>query len=166
MKTRIACLSILASMVVLLLAVGAGVSQAGSPGKATGGIWFTTVEGTDTIKGHVEFQVHDEFGGQPDRGWLNYRNADGDWFKVDVDCVTIDGDYAFFSGEVVSFTLEDWRDKWLLIAVYDGGSPGTSGDQLWGEMYDSDPGCRAGNFPPGGPWDVEKGNLVVHPGTD
>jgi len=166
MKHRIGGLCALASMAVLLLFVGAGLVQSASPPKATGGVWFTTVEGAEEIQGRIEFQVHEEFGGQPDRGWLDYRNTDGDWFKVNVDCVTIDGDHAFFSGEVVSATLEEWRDKWLLVAVHDDGSPGTNGDQIWGEMYDYHPGCDAGDFPPSGPWDVEKGNLVVHPGTD
>jgi hypothetical protein len=166
MKSRMAGFCILALTVGFLLFVGAGAAQSASPPKATGGIWFTTIDGAHETRGHVEFQVHDEFGGQPDRGWLNYRNTDGDWFKVDVDCVTIYGDHAFFSGKVVSASLEEWRDKWLLVAVRDGGSPGTNGDQIWGEMYDHHPGCDAGDFPPGGPWDVEKGNLVVHPGTD
>jgi hypothetical protein len=166
MKPRIVCLCILASMVGLLLFLGAGVSQSASPPKATGGVWFTTIESGEEVQHRVEFQVHEENGGQPDKGWLSHRDSDGNWIRVDVDCVTIYGDHAFFSGVIVSASDDGQVGNWLLVAVQDGGSPGTNGDHVWGEMYDYDPGCAAGTFPPGGPWDVEKGNLVVHPGTD
>jgi hypothetical protein len=166
MKNRTAVLCILASMVVLLFIAGAGLLQSASPPKATGGVWFTTIESGEELHRHVEFQVHDEFEGQPDKGMLNYRDSGGTWLRVDVDCVSIDGDHAFFSGVVVSASDTSQIGYWLHVAVYDGGSPGSKGDQVWGEMFDYDPGCDPGSYPPGGPWDVEKGNLVVHPGSE
>lgn len=158
MKRKTASLCVLALVVGLLLFAGAGLSLAASPPKATGGITFTTVEDSVEIQHRVEFNAHE---GDPDWGNLNYRASNGDWFRVDIQCVTVVGKRAFFSGPIVSASQDEWVDKWLLVIVFDGGTPGRKGDLVWGEMYDSDPGCQPQPFPDT-PSPVEDGNLVVH----
>jgi hypothetical protein len=162
MKHKTASSCVLALVVGLLLFAGAGLSLAASPPKATGGVTFTTVEDSVEIQRRIEFNAHE---GDPDWGNLNYRDTNGDWFRVDIDCVTVLGDsgLAFFSGPIVSASDSTMVGQWLMVKVYDGGSPGRKGDQVWGGMYSTDPECKPGIYPPlDGPWDVENGNLVVH----
>ena len=155
MKFKTASLCVLGLAAALLVLVG--LSVAASPPKATGGVGFTTVENGEEVYRRIEFNAHAT---DPARGNLNYRDANGDWFRVDIQCVYIWGDYAYFSGPITSASQDEWFDQWLLVGVYDGGTPGSKGDLVWGEMYRYDPGCQPDSLP--GPWPVINGNLVVH----
>jgi len=158
MKRSIATLCVLSLLGGLLVIAGAGLSLSASPPKATGGVGFTTVEDGEEVYRRIEFNAH---AGDPAKGKLNYRDSNGDWFRVDIQCVTVVGKRAFFSGPITSGSQDEWADQWLLVIVFDGGTPGRKGDLVWGEMYDSDPGCEPQPFPDK-PWPVENGNLVVH----
>ena len=159
MKHKIASLCVLGLVTGLLILAGAGLSLSASPPKATGGVAFTTVESGEELQRRIEFNAHE---GDPAKGMLNYRDANGDWFRVDIQCVTVLSDEAkaFFSGPVTSASDSTLVGQWLLVGVYDGGSPGRKGDLVWGEMFRYDPGCQPDSLP--GPWAVESGNLVVH----
>ena len=158
MKRSIATLCVLSLLGGLLVIAGAGLSLSASPPKATGGVAFTTVEDGMDVQRQIEFNAHAT---DPAKGNLNYRDSNGDWFRVDIQCVTVVGKRAFFSGPITSGSQDEWADQWLLVIVFDGGTPGRKGDLVWGEMYDSDPGCEPQPFPDK-PWPVENGNLVVH----
>ena len=159
MKHNIASLCVLGLVAGLLVLAGAGLSLSASPPKATGGVGFTTTEDGEEVYHRIEFNAHAT---DPAKGMLNYRDANGDWFRVDIQCVTVLSDEAkaFFSGPVTSASDSTLVGQWLLVGVYDGGSPGRKGDLVWGEMFRYDPGCQPDSLP--GPWPVESGNLVVH----
>jgi hypothetical protein len=159
-KHRIASLCVLCLAAGLLILGGAGLSLSASPPKATGGVSFTIVEDGEEVQRRIEFNAHE---GDPDWGNLNYKDANGDWFRVDIQCVTVLGDsaMAFFSGPIVTASDSTWVGQWLMVAVYDGGNSGKKGDLVWGEMFSYDPGCEP-DTSLGGPWAVENGNLVVH----
>lgn len=158
MKHKIASLCALGLVTGLLILAGAGLSLSASPPKATGGVAFTTVESGEELQRRIEFNAHE---GDPAKGMLNYRDANGDWFRVDIDCVTVVGKRALFSGPITSGSQDEWVGQWLLVIVFDGGTPGRKGDLVWGEMFPDDPGCEPQSFPDK-PWPVENGNLVVH----
>ena len=162
MKHKIASLCVLGLVTGLLILAGAGLSLSASPPKATGGVAFTAVESGEELQRRIEFDAHE---GDPAKGMLNYRDANGDWFRVDIQCVTVLSDEAkaFFSGPVTSASDSTLVGQWLMVKVYDGGTPGRKGDQVWGGIYSTDPECNPDIYPPlDGPWDVESGNLVVH----
>lgn len=160
MKGKIAILCVLALVAGLLVLVGTGLSA--SAPKATGGVGFTTSDG---LQRWVEFQVQ-VVSGDTAKGMLNYHDADGNWYKADLQCLTVVGDFAFFSGPLVKSRPEEWVGQWVQIAVHDGGTPGSNGDQIWGTFCSGQlPYCWCGPrfYPKPIPWfAVESGNLVVH----
>ena len=161
MKSKIAILCVLALAAGLLVFVGTGLSA--SAPKATGGVGYTA----NGLQRWVEFQVQ-AVSGDTAKGMLNYHDADGNWYKVDVQCLTVVGDtLAFFSGPVVKAKPEEWVGLWLVAAVHDHGTPGSNGDQVWGDFCTpptTSPKCWCWKlrFPQNGPFDVTSGNLVVH----
>lgn len=162
MDRKISNWCFLSLLVGLLVFSVAGLSFSASPPKATGGIQFTM---TDSAGQEVHCWAEFEAIAVSDtsaKGWVKFHDANGWWFRVEVKCLTVLGDsaMAFFSGPIVSSTDSLYLNKWLLVGVYDGGSPGSKGDKIWGDFYDRDPGCSY--LAPGHPSDVESGNLVVH----
>ncbi len=158
MKHKMAFLCVLALGTVLLLF--AGLSLAEVPHKATGGIFFVTIENGEELQRWAEFEAHEGYNDHSAKGWLNYHDTNKVRFRVDVQCVTVVDEWAFISGPIVSTNDTSFVDQWLLVVVFDGGTPGSKGDKIWGEIYDSDPGCRP--FHPSDMSDVKGGNLVVH----
>jgi hypothetical protein len=145
----------------LLFLGGAGTSLSSSSRDVTGGIGFTRDnEQGIMVRCWSEFEVKTASDTSV-KGWLKYHDADGLRFRMDVTCVNIISDQdALFSGQIVSASDTSYAGQWLLIRVHDGGTPGSKGDTIGGEFYSYDPGC---NYPPpGGPANVESGNLVVH----
>lgn len=157
MKHKIATLCVLTVLAGLL--VLAGTALAGSPPKATGGVAVTTDDG---VQRWISFNAHEAYNDHPAKGMVNYHDSNGDRYKVDVHCVVVGDDRAYFWGPVVSTNVTDWEGLWVLVAVHDGGTPGSKGDELWGTFLDPDPECRADYYPSGAMLAVEKGNLVVH----
>ncbi len=145
----------------LLLLVGVEPSISSSSREVTGGIGFTREnEQGNMVRCWSEFEVK-MMSDASVKGWLKYHDAAGLRFRMDVTCVnTVNDQDALFSGSIVSASDSSYVGQWLLIKVHDGGSPGSKGDTIGGEFYSYDPGC---NYPPpGGPANVESGNLVVH----
>lgn len=162
MKNKFAYLCILALLTGLLVLAVANLSLSASPPKATGGVSFVTTENGVELRHWAEFEAHAAYDDHPAKGWLNYHDANKLKFRMDVQCVTVVDDWAFFSGPIVSASDTLFLDQWLLVVVHDGGTPGSKGDQIWGEFYDSDPGCQPLYPDPDDMSDVKTGNLVVH----
>ena len=165
MKHKIASLCLICLLAGLLVFAGVELLLAGSAPKVTGGVGFMMTNGQgEEVRAFAEFEaqaVFDSVNNIWGRGWIKYHDADGMRFRVDVQCLRVFGDSkALFSGPVVSASDTMLIGQYLLVGVYDGGTPGSKGDKIWGEFYDQDPGCY--HFPPGTPADVESGNLVVH----
>ena len=98
------------------------------------------------------------------KGMLRYSDANGDWYKVDVQYVNVDGDEAYLAGPVTKSTQSSWIGNWLFAKVKDGGEPGSGVDQVWGEFTDEDTailGVRTMTTP-GSAYTVTSGNLQVH----
>jgi hypothetical protein len=160
MKRKFAYLCILALLVGVLVLAGVVVSQSASAPKATGGVKWASMEAGMEIDNWAEFEAIGGTNDHPAKGWVKYHNSNGMSFRVDVRCLTVVDDWAFFSGPVVSSTDTLLLNQWLKVVVHDGGTPGSKGDQIWGEFYDHDPGCRHSH--PDEMSDVESGNLTVH----
>ncbi|HEX7401172.1 MAG TPA: hypothetical protein VF369_03245 [candidate division Zixibacteria bacterium] len=153
MKHKTAYWCVLAVAVGLL--VFAGVSFSAAPHKATGGVGFTAYD----LDRRIDFTAHEAYDEHPAKGNLHYSDANHDWYDVDVTCVTIVNEWAFFSGPVLRASQDGWVGQWVLIAVFDGGTPGRKGDKVWGTFASSDPGCQP--FRPPVMFDVTNGNLQV-----
>jgi hypothetical protein len=145
---------------LLLLALLAVPVFAAGAGKATGGVGYTA----GGLERRAEFNVHESKGNQPAKGIFNYHDANGNWYQVDVEHVKVDGDMAYFAGEVVKASDPTWLGQWLSAAMYDGGTPGRNGDKIWGTFTDM--GTAMDNVDnmnaPGSSYPIENGNLVVH----
>lgn len=98
------------------------------------------------------------------KGMLRYSDANGDWYKVDVQYVNVDGDEAYLAGPVTKSTQSSWIGNWVFCKVKDGGEPGSDADQVWVDFTDEDTAilgvCTMTD--PGGPYTVTSGNLQVH----
>lgn len=148
-------------VVSLLVFVSAAVCLGGPAPKATGAGEFTRTEDGMEVVARFNFEAHGEHANRPVKGWFKYHDGLGNKFTVDVQCVSIYGNEAIFSGPVVKTNMDEWEGMWLLIWVEDGGSPAHGNDTLGGEMYEYDPGCETGMMP-SEYWPVTNGNIVVH----
>lgn len=160
MKHKIATMCVTVLVIGLLVLAGATLLQAGPPPKVTGGVGFTrTNDAGEDVACWAEFEAR-AISDTLAKGWIKYHDADGLQFRVEVQCLTVLGDSALFSGPIISSTDTMLIGQFLLVGVYDGGTPGSKGDLIWGEFYPRDPGCW--QSPPSDPASVDKGNLVVH----
>ena len=154
MKHKIVTLSVLVLIAGLLVFGGASFSA--QPPKATGGVGITF----DGLKLWVEFTAHE---GDPAKGTLRLKSMQDDyhfWYQLDVECVTVEGNTAFFSGTVVKACEESFVGLCRKWVVYDGGTPGSKGDWIDWQRCTDPQDCQP--FEPGGKLFVERGNLVVH----
>jgi hypothetical protein len=88
-------LLVMGMVIALAMSTMAGAMAKGPHDKATGDITWVSALGA-TI--HTTFDAHDGApGSQPDRGSVTQTSAAG-VTTVDLDCVIVDGDEAFFSG--------------------------------------------------------------------
>jgi hypothetical protein len=139
----------------------AAVCLAGPAPKATGAGEFTRIEEGQEVVARFNFEAHGAKDNRPVKGWFKYRDSLGNTFTIEIQCVSVYGDEADFSGPVVKSNMEDWENQWLWIWVEDGGSPADGNDSISGEMYEYDPGCGPNNLPTT-VWSVTNGNIVVH----
>lgn len=124
MKRKFAYLCILALLIGVLVIAGVVVSQSASAPKATGGVKWASMENGMEIDNWAEFEAIEGSNGYPAKGWVKYHNSNGMKFRVDVRCVIVEDDWAFFSGPVVSAADTLMLNQWIKVVVYDGGSPG------------------------------------------
>jgi hypothetical protein len=135
----------------------ASVPARGPAEKATGSFGFHAY-GNDYW---VEFNAHEAKDGRPAKGtYYTYTNNVKGW-EAEIECVNVDGSYAYFAGPVVG------ASKWAYIVVYDGGTPGRKGDLNWSYFKDETTArnwVAAGHIEPWSPmpYVVNSGNLVVH----
>ena len=146
--------------VVLILAMSPGIVLAKGPtDKATGYIEYYQ-------PGYFfDFNAHASKDGRPVKGDAWNYTPSGGWYHAEVRCVNIlDNQTVLFAAELVETNMPSWG-PWVLIKVYDGGTPGRNGDLIWGQFLSEDLAkkmCQAGDEPSGGPWSVLSGNLQVH----
>ena len=157
---RLSATALLALVLVLVLST---VVSAGGPAeKATGSFGYYE-EGY-----YFNFNAHEAMGNRPAKGEAWNYTPSGDWYHAMVQCVEVVGDDAWFVAELVESSQPSWG-PYIWIKVYDGGTPGTNGDMIWGQFIDEatamaacgDPMILMGT-PANGPWNLYSGNLVVH----
>jgi hypothetical protein len=153
--------SVLALAVLTCVFMAAAMCMAGPAPKATGAGAFVRTQDGMEIEARFNFEAHGEQGNQPAKGWFKYHDSMGNKFTVEVQCVRVSGNDAFFSGPIVDYNMDEWEGMWLLVWVEDGGSPADGNDTIGGEMYDYDPECSP-NLWPREYWPVTNGNIVVH----
>jgi hypothetical protein len=131
--------------------------------KATGEVWFWNGD----LWARADFSAHEEYGSHPAKGEFYYEDSDDEgnmrYYQFMVTCAIVDRENATatFSGQICDTNVPDWQDKWVQIWVYDGGTPGSEGDTITGQMFDEDPMCEA-EPPMAEPLPVVEGNLKVH----
>jgi hypothetical protein len=132
----------------------------GPAGMATGGVWYMAAE----LDRHISFTANEERGNSPAKGNLHYADANNAWYNADISAVAIDGNMAYFAGEVTSASNSSWVGNWISFAVKDGGTPGSNGDMVWGIFTDETTAMAnvSGEITPGDGYAVYRGNLVVH----
>jgi hypothetical protein len=102
-------------------------------------------------------------------GTFIYKDANGDWYNVDIRYVAVQGSDTYFAGRVTDSSNADWKNQWLYAKVHDGGA---SGDQISGELVRGTQALlhfvRNSNLtdPSSGPFDVTSGDLMVVSGLN
>jgi len=121
--------------------------------KATGEIWF---DHPATYYGfaYSRFDAHDGTAiGKTDKGEFYYSDWTG-YYLLELNSVTVTGNTAYFSGSVIASNHSCCSlENTVYISVLDGGTPGSNGDLLNGNVNNS----VGVPFIP-----VTAGNLVVH----
>lgn len=171
-------------VVMMLVAVSApfvsagnGNSNNGRHAKATGSVVWTArtnLPVNQQIPGLVSvFDAHDLGVGMVDRGTHTLARPADDYYgfgggsiTIDISCVHVDGDEAWFAGEAVEAT-GDYSANLGDIYLYwvkDGSTSGAESDKIGGRSYSTL--SQACNVVDGTPWrgtgDVTSGNLRVH----
>ena len=93
------------------------------------------------------------------RGWFVYADANHDWYGVKVTSVKVEGNSAWFAGQVDRSKDGKFNGNWLLAKVTDG-----KPDQIWGTFTDqttAQNGVQAKTDPAGGAFTVTRGNLKI-----
>jgi len=148
---------IIASTLFLVLAMSA-IGFAAAADKATGDVGYTI-----GIQRYLSFDVHEATAKQPMGGTLHYSDVQNVWYTVDVQLVRIEGSWAWLAGPVVEGNAG--LGQWLYAVVYDGGTPGSAGDVVWGDFYLTQDAAKAAfdaKEDPASTAAVTSGNLVVH----
>jgi len=133
----------------------------GSGEKANGGVWY---EAEEDLPAHIAFVAREAQGERPAGGHLHYGDTEHRWYNLEISEVNVEGDMAFFAGEIVSASESNWIGQWVFFAVHDGGAPGRMGDELWSAFLSQASALemvREGDTP-GEAHRVTRGNLVVH----
>lgn len=98
-------------------------------------------------------------------GNFRYSDVNGDWYKVkDVKYVNIEGDDAWFAGQVTKASQTSWVGNWVFVKVHDGGPPANVGDVISGSFTDENTaklGVANMANPADGPFVVTHGNIKV-----
>ena len=135
-RTKFGSLVVMAIVLGLAISsIGIAFAKGGPHDRATGTIEFDI--GADRQRA-ATFDAHEGKDGREAKGsfaWLDW--VDGEYIigiEVDVQCVSVDGDEAWFAGPVTytrSGVHTSWPGRWMGVYVKDAGDPGTEGpDQL------------------------------------
>jgi len=119
---------------------------------------------------YAEFDAHEAFGHRPAKGAMRrWSDVVGRVTYFDVKYVRVEGNTAWFAAVCTydSSTTDNREGKWAFVKVFDGGTPGTTGDKIgwdWNSVNETDAESRveAMDTPDNGPWSITDGNLVVH----
>jgi hypothetical protein len=112
---------------LLVMPVLAGVPK----NKVTGEIWFTI---SGERPAYACFNGHDLGPEDGDKGQLTFEIQDGSgqYYIVDVKAVYVSEFESRIGGPVIDTNIGSVAGQWVLACLYDGGTPGTEGDQWWG----------------------------------
>ena len=156
---------LLVAVALFVLAVPLAASAGGnSHAKATGEVYW---EGGKDFQFdlHTQFSAHDDApGAYGDRGMIYRENlTSGNWRVVNVSCVDIVGDQAFFGGEITASSVASEVGMGQAAWVKDVSTPGSGGDMIGLNKYANEAAACAAVA---GHWDghgrVTGGNLKVH----
>lgn len=130
--------------------------------KANGSVEWTNAAGT--IEGiYTEFSLHDREGDDV-RGSYVYmaipRAEEVEWRWITVECVQVVGDVARWGGHITASSNAGLVDDPIVGYVFDGGTPGSSGDMI-GTYANPPYDICSYTFTGGGT--VTSGNLTVKP---
>ena len=98
------------------------------------------------------------------KGFTIYANINGDFAKVEINLVNIEGRTAYFAGPVVSSKNPDWMGFWFFIKVIDSGKHRSNSDKIWLDLTteaDARSGVMEKRDPFNGPFNIQKGFLIV-----
>jgi hypothetical protein len=151
---------------IVMFAVIIGMS-AMSPALAAG---KAAPKATGDIGYVIGFQRYAVFDAQmavydrPVKGTFQYSDVIGQWYTVNLSCVSVTDNTASFGGQVVAGNI--LLDSWISIGVKDIGTPGSQGDLVYGAVTDDSTvsNCASINITTlSDAFDVTSGNLQVFP---
>ena len=128
--------------------------------KLTGGVKYVAYD----LARQADFEMQDAQDNRPVKGNFKYSDTNGNWYKVDIQAVKINNEWAYFAGPVVTASDPSWVGNWLSAAAYDGGNPGSKGDLIFGIFTDQASALAnvSGMVTPGLGFAITQGNLTVH----
>ena len=151
-------LPVLAFLLLAFAAVPLFAGQGKSGDKATGSVTYHN-GGVATI---AIFDAHEAIGNRGAKGTMLNVDQDFNFYLLELTCVTVDpaNHVATFAGNVkysnflaIDTTIQFW--------VYDGGTPGSAGDKLAGDVLAPDCTILDPSLIPTSWIFVEDGNLTV-----
>lgn len=151
--------SILATLLLALVALPLYAGQGKSGEKATGTVTYQN--GGDTVM--AIFDAHEAIGNRGAKGTFLYVDQAYNFYLLELTCVNVDpaGHVATFGGSVQYSNFIDVGTT-IQIWVYDGGTPGSAGDLIAGDVMAPDCGQLDPTVVPLIWIPIEGGNLVVH----
>lgn len=94
-----------------------------------------------------------------DRGWFVYSDANRDWYGVRISEVKVDGNTAWFAGQVDRSKNKKFNGNWLFAKVVDGNPDTISGSFTTKALAEA--GVEAKTAPTDGPFNVTRGNIRI-----
>ena len=163
------------AIAVVLLATVTFAAPAAKP-KATGDADWFNGQGYNQQANTTFNAINTKAGGIEAKGSAIYTDANVT-YTMDVQALRVDGNTAWFVGQVTSVTVTGTNPKievghWILYQVVDGGEPGIGADNVWGEDLTAGPAhitsleaaylrMTSKVAPQGGPFVLTGGNLQV-----
>jgi hypothetical protein len=128
-----------------------------SPGKAEGEITYIAVG----LERTSAFSMREASDGQASEGSLDYSDVAGTTYSVDIECVLMQDDTAYYAGTIVESSLASLIGRTLHGAVMDTGKKSEIPDRIWGALVTNDP-C-SGNLAlvPPPPYEAIGGDVIV-----
>lgn len=123
---------------------------------------------TDQRGWGIDFNAHEAKADRDAKGQIYHWSDEMEReIQIEVEYVNIEDEWGYFAGVCTYDSLDGTNiGQWLYVVVYDGGTPGTNGDQVWWDWNSSDEADAEQRVADGDTNSIEKGiiegNLVVH----
>ncbi len=98
------------------------------------------------------------------QGWYSSRDANGDWFTVNVTCAHIMANEVHFHGLITSASDPSLVGQTFHGVLQDNGTAARSGDKIWAAIeatHTCEHNSGTMTMPAGGPHDVISGNFQI-----